>query len=338
MLASADPRSWLQVRPEGLYCVPADLYIDPQRPVARAALTHGHADHARPGHGKVLATPGTAAIASTRYGEAMAREVQTLDHGASIAIDGVELSFHPAGHVLGSAQLRLSYRGATVVISGDYKRRPDATCRPFEPVRCDVFVTEATFGLPVFRHPDDRGEIERLLASLRLFPERTHLVGAYALGKAQRVITLLRAAGHDRVIYLHGALEKLCALYQEFGVELGPLAPAAGRTKAELAGEIVIAPPSALKDRWSRRMAEPISVLASGWMRIRARARQSGVELPLVISDHSDWDELVTTIDEVGAPEIWVTHGREEALVHHCRSLGLKAEALALVGFEEEGS
>jgi putative mRNA 3-end processing factor len=222
------------------------------------------------------------------------------------------------------------------VISGDYKRSPDPTCTPFEVVTCDVFVTEATFALPVFRHEPAEREIARLLSSVAAFPERAHLVGAYGLGKAQRLIALLRLAGWDRPIWLHGALLTLCALYEEMGVALGDLRPVAGIERAALAGAIVLAPPSALSDRWSRRLPDPVTAFASGWMRVRQRARQRGVELPLVISDHADWDELVSTIDDTQASEVWVTHGREDALVHRVTQAGRRARALALVGRDDE--
>src|SRR5579885_2558984 len=210
------------------------------------------------------------------------------------------------------------------------------TRAPFEPVPCDVFVTEATFGLPVFRHPADRREIDRLLHSLRLFPERCHLVGVYALGKCQRLLALLRACGYDEPVYLHGALVALTELYRGFGHDFGALLPCAGVEREALKGKIVLAPPSAFADRWSRRLPDPVACMASGWMRVKQRAKARGVELPLVISDHADWDELTATIGELGAGEIWVTHGREEALVHYAAGIGLKARALALVGFEED--
>jgi len=224
-----------------------------------------------------------------------------------------------------------------MVVSGDYKRRRDPTCPPFEPVPCDVFISEATFGLPVFRHPDDREEIARLLRSAAQFPERAHMIGAYALGKAQRIIALLRQAGWDRTIYVHGALERLNRLYTEHGVELGPLAPATGAgRKEDFAGQIILAPPSAVADRWSRRFPDPVAAFASGWMQVRARARQRGVELPLVISDHADWNELTATVDELRPGELWITHGREEALARWAELHGTPARALALVGYEEE--
>jgi putative mRNA 3-end processing factor len=271
-----------------------------------------------------------------RYGDEAGGSFQETRYCETVTIATVSVKLWPAGHVLGSAQAVLEHRGSRVVVSGDYKRRRDPTCAPFAPVPCDVFVSEATFGLPVFRHPPDRHEIDRLLHSLRLYPERCQLVGVYALGKCQRVIALLREAGYDAPIYLHGALAAICELYERFGVALGPLLPATGATKAELAGKIVLAPPGALADRWSRRLPDPVLGLASGWMRVRQRARQRGVELPLVISDHADWDELTRTIVEVGAPEIWVTHGREEALIHYAAGKGLRARALNLLGFEEE--
>ncbi|SMF53618.1 putative mRNA 3-end processing factor [Tistlia consotensis] len=330
------PESWLRVEPRGLYVVPGDFYVDPVRPVERAVVTHGHADHARPGHAKVLATPETLAIMQARYGDRAGSGLQALGYGEPVTIGEVTVRLAPAGHVLGSAQAVLEWRGCRVVVSGDYKRRRDPTCAPFEVVPCDVFVTEATFGLPVFRHPDDRGEIAKLLHSLAVFPERTHVVGVYSLGKAQRVVRLLREAGWDGPIHVHGALQALCALYEELGVPLGPLSPATVAAKAEMAGALVLAPPSALADRWARRLADPVTAMASGWMRVRQRARQRGVELPLIISDHADWDELTRTLDEVGAPEVWVTHGNEEALVHHARQRGFRARALSVVGLGEE--
>ena len=330
------PEDWLRVTPAGLYCEPGDFHIDPLEPVPRAVITHGHGDHARPGHAHVLATEGTIAIMRRRYGELAGGSLQSARYGERVALGDMSLTLVPAGHVLGSAQLVIEYRGCRIVVSGDFKRRPDPTCPPFEPQRCDLFITEATFGLPVFRHPPDTHEIGKLLHSVRLFPERCHLVGVYALGKCQRVIALLREAGYDEPIYLHGALLGLTELYQQLGVELGPVLPGTGVERNELKGKIVLAPPAALGDRWTRRLPDPVASLASGWMRVKQRAKARGVELPLVISDHADWDELTTTLDEVGAQDVWVTHGREEALVHYAASRGLHARALALTGFGEE--
>jgi putative mRNA 3-end processing factor len=331
------PEALLHPRPAGLYCPPGDFYIDPVRPVDRAVITHGHADHARAGHGAVAATPETLAIMTARYGEAFAGGTQALGYGEVLPRDGVEVSLVPAGHVLGSAQVVMRWKGLTIVVSGDYKRRRDPTCPPFEPVACDVFVTEATFGLPVFRHPSDAGEVERLLQSVAQFPERAHVVGVYSLGKAQRVTALLREAGWDRPIPVHGALERLNALYADFGVALGPFRSATADLARDFAGEIILAPPSAIATPWARRFPDPVDAFASGWMRIRARARQRGVELPLVISDHADWDELTATLSELHPGEVWITHGREEALARWCSLQGLPARALDLVGYDEEG-
>jgi putative mRNA 3-end processing factor len=334
--AASHPAIWLRTTPAGLYCEPGGFHIDPTAPVARAIVTHGHSDHARAGNANVLATAETLAIMRQRYGDDAGGSLQALGYGERLTIGDVVLSLLPAGHVLGSAQAVIEYRGTRAVISGDYKRRPDPTCAAFEPQTCDLFVTEATFGLPVFRHPPDTHEIKKLLHSLHLFPERCHLVGVYALGKCQRVIALLRQAGYDAPIYLHGALSALCELYERCGIALGELLPATGAAPAALKGHIVLAPPGALADRWTRRLPEPVTALASGWMRIKQRAKARGVELPLVISDHADWDELTQTLGKVGAGEIWVTHGREEALVHYAATRGITARALALTGFGEE--
>jgi putative mRNA 3-end processing factor len=330
------PRSWLKVTPAGLFCEPGGFFVDPLRAVTRAVVTHAHSDHARPGHEAVLATPATLALMRVRLGEGAGQRQQPLAWGERLRVGEVDLWLQPAGHVLGAAQVVLEYRGSRVVISGDYTRQPDPTADGFVPVPCDVFVTEATFALPVFRHPPARQEIARLLASMTLFPERTHLVGCYSLGKCQRLAAMLRAAGWDRPIWLHGAHVALCAAYEALGVPLGDLRPASSAAKAELAGAIVLAPPSAAVERWARRLADPVVCAASGWMRVRQRARQGGVELPLVISDHADWDELNATLDDVGAPEVWVTHGREEALIHAAGQRGIKGHALRLLGYGEE--
>lgn len=313
---------------------PADAWIDPSQPKLRAMVTHGHGDHARGGHQAILATPETLAIMDCRYGPQTGG--QPITYGETVRVGDVDVSFVPAGHVLGSAQIVLEHKGEKVVVSGDYKRRPDPTCPCFVPVPCDIFITEATFGLPVFRHPDTGSEIDRLLHRLHSDQSRCVLVGAYALGKAQRIICELRARGHHDPIYFHGAIERLNQLYESFGVSLGELRHTGGATKQEMAGHIVICPPGALNDRWSRRLPDPVTAMASGWMRIRQRARQRNVELPLIISDHADWDELTTTIRELEPTEVWITHGREEALKHWCMTHQIKACELNLVGYEDE--
>ncbi|PWS37372.1 ligase-associated DNA damage response exonuclease [Falsiroseomonas bella] len=331
----------MRVTPQGLYCEPGDFFVDPPRAVPRAVITHGHSDHARPDHGAVLATPETLAIMRARLGEDRAGRVQqALAPGEAITRNGVGIRLVPAGHVLGSAQVVLDWQGSRIVISGDYKRRRDPSCAAFEPVPCDVFVTEATFALPVFRHPPAEQEVARLLESVRLFPDRAHLIGVYALGKCQRLIRLLREAGWDRPIWLHGGLMALCALYEELGAKLGDLRPVPMERKrgasGQLAGEIVLAPSGAEATPWVRRLAEPVVCAASGWMRVRQRAKAKGVELPLIVSDHADWAELLQTAEEVQAPEIWVTHGREDALCHALAQRGVRGRALHLVGRGEE--
>lgn len=320
-----------------LYIDPIKTYIDPQKPVERAIITHGHADHARPDHKKVLATRQTIDIMKHRYGEDCANSFQSLEYGKTLQVDDVRITLFPAGHILGSAQVLLEYQGQRVIVSGDYKTEPDQTSENFELISCDLFITEATFGLPVFQHPKPQDEIAKLLKSVKSNPERCHVIGAYALGKTQRVIKLIRDAGYREPIYLHGAQIKLCDYYQSQDIQLGDLQKALDKDKENFKGRIVIAPPSALKDRWSRRLPDPVVCMASGWMSVKQRAKQSLVELPLIISDHADWNELTKTIKDTGAENIWVTHGREEALVHWCQPQGLKAEPLSIQGREEEG-
>jgi putative mRNA 3-end processing factor len=327
--------SWIRPEPWGIHVVPADCWIDPSRPVTRALVTHGHGDHARGGHGKTFATPETLAIMMLRY--ATDEGAQPMAYGETVKLGGgVDATWLPAGHVLGSAQILFEHAGERILVTGDYKRRPDPTCAPFEVTPCDVLVTEATFGLPVFRHPPIENEIAKLLKALADNPERCVLVGAYALGKAQRLIAELRRAGHHAPIYLHGAMERMCRLYEELGVGLGDLRLVSDVPKVELVGHVVVCPPSALNDRWSRRLPDPITAMASGWMRVRQRARQRMVELPLVISDHADWDELTQTVQDVNPYETWITHGREEAMLRWCELHQRRAKALALVGYEDE--
>ena len=322
---------------EGLYCPLGDFHVDPVRSVPRALVTHGHADHARAGHGAVMATEETLRIMAVRYGEDFCATRQEAALGEVLRVGEVAVRFVPAGHVLGSAQVVIEAGGTRLVVSGDYKRAPDPTCLPFEVVPCDVFITEATFGLPVFRHPDTRIEVRKLIESVRLFPERAHIVGAYALGKAQRVMALLREEGFERPIHLHGAMVKLTELYKAEGIPLGETPRVVATERKTMAGAVVLCPPSAIQDVWSRKFPDPVTAFASGWMRVRARARQKGVELPLVISDHSDWDDLCRTIRETGAGEVWVTHGQEDALVHWCTVQGIQARPLHMLGYGDEG-
>ncbi len=328
--------SWVYPRPEGLYVAPGDFWIDPVRPVPRAVISHAHSDHARPGLEEVWATTETLEIMKIRYRDAAPKAPHPVSYGEAWNIGPVRLFLAPAGHVLGSAQIALEYEGTRVVYSGDYKRRPDPTCVPFEVLPCEVFITEATFGLPVFVNPPAEEEIQRLLQSLVLFPDRTHVIGVYSLGKAQRLIRMLRLAGYDVPIYLHGALQSLCEYYQSCGVDLGDLRPATVAAKGDLAQALVLAPPSAVREPWARRLHDPVVGSASGWMTVRQRARQQNIELPLIISDHADWPDLLRTIRETGAKEIWVTHGEEEGLMRQCQLDGIKARPLSMVRERDE--
>lgn len=325
----------LTLTPAGLYCAAGDFYVDPVRKVAHAVITHGHSDHARRGHGAVLATVETLAVMEVRYGTKFAGTSQAARLGEAIALGDTRITLKPAGHVIGSAQILIDVNGARVVVSGDYKRARDPTCPAFEPTPCDVFITEATFGLPVFRHPPAETEVAKLLHSLALFPERAHFVGAYSLGKAQRLIALLREAGYGDAIYVDAATARLCAVYAAHNVKLGALLALESQTANDLAGEIVIAPPSA-RERFADAAHEPITSFASGWMRTRKRARAGGGELPLVISDHADWDELTQTAREVAPSELWITHGESAALVHWAATNGIKARPLAIKGYGDE--
>jgi putative mRNA 3-end processing factor len=336
MMPAPPVESWLYRVDAGLYCEPGGFFIDATRPVDRAIITHGHSDHARSGHGAVLATPETIAIMRVRHGEDCAGSLQPLPLGQRLTVNGVGLRLAPAGHILGSAQIVLEWAGKRVVVSGDYKCAADPTCAPFELVVCDVFVSEATFALPVFRFGPAHREVQKILASMHAEPRRTHLIGAYGLGKCQRIIKLLREAGYERPIYLHNAVIALTELYRRHGVDLGDIRPVADSVDKAMIGGIVMCPPSSVDDRWSRRFNDPVTAFASGWMLVRGLARQCGVELPLIISDHVDWPALLKIIIETAAEEIWVTHGRDDALVHHLATLGRKARALALIGRDED--
>src|SRR6202046_4332067 len=307
------PEDILLPTPSGVCCKLGGFHIDPTRPVERALITPPHSTLAPSGPVRDWRTRETLDLIVLRYGENFAGTTQAAQYGETIELGGVKVTFHPAGHVLGSAQIAVQANGLRIIASGDYKDVPDPTCLPFELVPCDVFITEATFALPVFRHSDPEGEIEKLLRSVALFPERAHLVGAYSLGKAQRVMALLRQAGYDAPVYLHGAMERITRYYESRGIALGELRLVSGAPQQTLAGTITICPPSALNDLWTRRFPDPLAAFASGWMRVRARARQQGVSLPLVISDHADWDGLTATIAATGAGEIWVPHGQEAA-------------------------
>lgn len=316
-----------RVTPAGLCCEAGDFYVDPWKPVDRAVVTHAHADHARPGSRRFLAARPGEAILRTRLGSAAA--IETLDYGQTADLNGVRVSLHPAGHVLGSAQVRAEYRGETWVISGDYKVAPDPTCTPFEPVPCHTFVTESTFGLPIYRWPDQRvvfGEINRWWRANQAEGLATLLFG-YALGKAQRLL-----AGVDRSIgplYVHGAVGVVNRGYEAGGLSL-PETRYTGESsgKRDWSDALVIAPPSARGTPWLRRFGKFSAGFASGWMLLRGTRRRRAVDRGFALSDHADWPELLQVIDATCAERVLVTHGFQRPLVRWLREQGLQAEAL----------
>jgi len=318
------PQDLVVARPEGLYCPPGDFFIDPWRPVAHALVTHAHGDHLRPGHGHYLTAEAGRHVVTTRVG---AVDLQTLAYGEAITHRGVRVSFHPAGHVLGSAQIRLEHGGQVWVVSGDYKTGPDATCAPFEPVRCDVFVTESTFGLPVFRWAPQADVFESLDAwwAGNAAAGRASIVYAYSFGKAQRVL-----AGVDPgigPIIVHGAVATMDEAYRRSGVALPPTKSVLDATPDEIRHSLVVAPPSAQGSTWTRRFGDSSDAFASGWMLLRGARRRRNVDRGFILSDHADWPGLLEAITASGAPRVIVTHGYVEPLVRFLAEQGLDSGA-----------
>lgn len=313
-------------RPEGLYCPQGDFYIDPWRPVPRAVITHAHADHARMGNGHYLAAAPAEGVLRSRLGEI---NLQALPYGGSIVHHGVRLSLHPAGHVLGSAQVRLEHGGQVWVASGDYKIAPDPTCAPFEPVRCDVFITESTFGLPIYRWAPDAQVFADINAwwARNVAHGRATVVACYSFGKAQRLL-----AGVDpsiAPIIVHGAVEPLNRAYRAEGVALPDTQMVSDvKDKADLKRALVVCPPSAVGSPWLRRFgADAQAAFASGWMQVRGNRRRGGYDRGFVLSDHADWPGLMGAIAATGAQRVIVTHGSVPVMVRHLREQGLQAEA-----------
>lgn len=314
----------------GLYCPAGDFYIDPTRKVPRAIITHGHSDHARKGHGAVLATRATLAFMAMRYGKNFAGASQTVKEGETLSLGDAKVTLLAAGHMLGSVQVYIEHRGISAIVSGDFKRSSDPTCPSFDVRPCDLFVTEATFALPLYRHPPPESEIEKLLLSLHLFADRPHLVHAYSIGKAQRVIALLRQAGYDETVRVHKAIAEASVIYEDEGIALGPLETldADLSDPHALDGKVILSPPGGATEA----LEFPVTSFASGWMRLKSAAKSRGGDLPLILSDHADWDELVATVRDVGAKTLWITHGREDVLAAHVKqTLGVDAMALSSI-------
>jgi putative mRNA 3-end processing factor len=332
-------------RPEGLYCPPGDFYIDPWRPVDRAVLTHAHADHARRGHGAYLAASPSAAVLKSRLGDIA---LQTLDYGQTLDLHGVTLSFHPAGHVLGSAQLRVAHRGRVWVASGDYfvsgvAGDANPSCAPFEPVRCDTFITESTFGLPIYRWAPQAEVAAQLLDWWTANAEagRASLLLAYSLGKAQRVLALLaQAAGGQGLpgpLVVHGTVHAINEAYAATGVALPPTVRLEdGPDRASLRRALAVAPPGAHGGTWTRRLGELRDGFASGWMQLRGTRRRQGCDCGFVLSDHADWPGLQSAIAATGAERVIVTHGQEAVMVRWLQQQGLQAGSFQTAYGDEE--
>ncbi|MDM7952248.1 MAG: ligase-associated DNA damage response exonuclease [Cyanobium sp. CZS 25K] len=318
----------LQLTRQGLYCPAADAWIDPWRPVSRALITHCHADHARPGCGTYWAVAVGEGVLRQRLGAGIA--LTAVGYGEERRIGEALVSFHPAGHVLGSAQIRISAGGETWLISGDYKRDADPSCAPFEPVGADVLITEATFGLPIYRWRPGRQVAAEILAWWREAPQKPSLLFGYAFGKAQRLLAELAALGVEEEVLLHGAVQTLMAPYQSAGVVLPPTRPLSELPRGEsLAGRLVIAPPSAHRSPWMKRFKAPQTAFVSGWMAVRGARRRRGFERGFALSDHADWDGLLRTVRDCGARQVYVTHGNSDGLARYLREEeGLAAEPL----------
>jgi len=311
------------LRPEGLYCQAGDFHIDPWRPVPRAVITHGHSDHARTGMGEYHAAAPGLPILQWRLGEQV---YYPHEYGEVFTLGNARVSLHSAGHVLGSAQVRIEVDGEAWVASGDYKRQHDPTCAPFEVVPCDVFITEATFGLPIYRWPDT-GEVARDIVAWRdecAARGETAILYCYALGKAQRLLAEL-AAHTDRPAFLHGAIETGTAIYREAGIPMLETRRIADEPRgSDFAGELVLAPPSAAGSPWIRRFRHAQQGFASGWMRIRGNRRRRNYDRGFVVSDHADWPALLQTVRQTGARRIIATHGATDALVRALNEHGIE--------------
>lgn len=315
--------------PEGLHCPAAGAWIDPWRPVPRALITHAHADHARPGCGEYWAIGASAAILRQRLGQAI--QLHPVAYGQELRLGEARVSFHSAGHVLGSAQILLEAGGERWLVSGDYKRDADPSCRPFEPVGCDVLITEATFGLPIYRWRAGATVAREIVDWWREAPDQPSLLFCYAFGKAQRLLAELHALGVEEEVLLHGAVQALIGAYRDQGVALAPCRPLAELGRGEsLAGRLVLAPPAAQRSPWMRRFRQPRTAFASGWMAVRGARRRRGDQRGFVLSDHADWPGLIRTVRQSGARQIYVTHGQAELFARYLREQeGLAAEPLA---------
>src|SRR6188472_639079 len=319
----------LTLTDRGFYCEPGDFYIDPWEPVDRAVITHAHGDHATWGSRTYMTAEPGVSVLRARMGPTAT--IRGARYGEAISVNGVTVSLHPAGHILGSAQVRLVHRGEIWVVSGDYKTDPDPTCTPFEPVRCHTFVTESTFGLPIYRWcaQDDTFADMRAWWRENAEQRRASVVYAYALGKAQRVLAGMLGAGIGPV-FTHGAVERLTLDYRASGVALHETAPVSAQPKGtSYAGALIVAPPSAAGSTWLRRFGDVSTAFASGWMQVRGARRRRSLDRGFVLSDHVDWPALLGAIAATGAENVWVTHGYREQVVRYLTEQGLNARSIA---------
>ncbi len=329
LIRSNNAPDLVHVNEAGLYCPAGDFYIDPWRAVDRALVTHAHSDHARVGSKNYLVAHESASLIRHRLGQDI--QLESLPYGQPLKINDATVSFHPAGHVLGSSQIRIEVKGRVWAVSGDFKRDFDPTCALFDPVPCETWITEATFGLPIYRWQSgaDTARDVHDWWQINKARERSSLLFCYALGKAQRVLgELLQFT--DEPVYIHGALVGLTALYREAGIKMVPTIPVSSvENKAELVGKLILAPPSAYRSPWMKRFKEFETGFASGWMRVRGARRQKGYDRGFVLSDHADWPQLVQTIQDCGAERVLVTHGNSDALVKYSQEvLGLDSQPL----------
>lgn len=304
--------SLVTVRPEGLYCEKGDFFIDPWQPVAQALITHAHADHAHSGSHHYLATRLSEGVLRKRLGDAIA--LQSVEYGEKLKLGDTWVSFHPAGHVLGSAQIRVEWKEEVWVVSGDYKRCLDPSCAPFEVVPCTTFITEATFGFPIYRW--DPGEVtaRHIYEWWQGDPSRASILFCYAFGKAQRILSELTRLT-DRPVYVHGAIEALIDVYRQAGVPMLPTIPTASMPRTySYQGDLVLSPPSGHRSTWMKRFSHPQTAFASGWMAVRGARRRRGYERGFVLSDHADWPGLIQTVQDTGAETVYVTHGQTDVL------------------------
>jgi putative mRNA 3-end processing factor len=317
--------SLLVEKREGLQCESGGFFLDPREPVPFAVVTHAHADHAVPGCGRYLCAAPSLPLLQHRLGAEAS--IDGVSYGEARDVGAVRLSFHPAGHVLGSAQVRIEQGGSVWVATGDYKREADPTCAPFEPLRCDVLVTEATYALPIFRWDDPRDVFGDIFRWWQGNAGHASLLFCYVLGKAQRILAGL-AELTDRPVYVHGALEPITRIYREAGIRMLPTLPVAETRKGRsFAGELVLAPITARGSTWMRRFGDSESAFASGSMRIRGQRRRRSFDRGFALSDHADWPGLLRTIEESGARRVLATHGYREALVRYLNERGIEAAA-----------